>query len=192
MRGKTMNNKYWFINLECIGLQVLFSAFSLIFYNSIMPAKLFSLFTAFLLIWAIHSTFWQLGNKDRKNIVIKNNHLDRGESPFKQNRLKGAIIGLPYLVLNVMFLIITCLCNTDILVTIESVLQFTFSGFLPLPGDNLGREYFIPRLIVCFIMYIPCVTAYFSGSYNFSLTEKILPKIIYKTRSDEKGKNIGK
>ena len=168
------------VNLECIGLQILASVFFIIFYNHIMPPKLYSIFTIWLFLWAVYSTFWQLGNKDRKNTIIKNNHLNIGESPLKQNRLKGAIIGFPYFIFNILILLITCVFNNDILITVQSFLLLTFSGFLPYATDTLGNEYFIPRLIVCVIMYISCIAAYFSGSFNFSITDKILPKLIYK------------
>lgn len=183
-----MNKKTLILNLECIGIQILASVFSLVFYNNIIPAKWFSLFTAWLFIWALNSTFWQLGNKDRKMYKIMNNHRKECEGYLKQNRFKGAFLALPFLIFNVFVLTLTYYINNDIMITIQSILNFPFSGFLPVFGDVLDSKYYISRLIVCFVMYVPCVTAYFSGSYNFSITEILLPKLIYKSQSNDKSK----
>ena len=178
--------KYLMINLECIGLQIIFAIVSIVLQNDVISPKLTSFFTAWLFLWAVHSTFWQLGNKERKSIAIINNNLGLDDTPIKQNRLKGIFVAAPFFVFNVLFLVFTCLINNDIVVTIQSLLQLPFAGFLPLVGDELGISYFKPRFIVCLVMYIPCITAYFSGSFNFSLTEKYLPKLIYKSKEEKK------
>lgn len=179
-----MNKKYVLIFFECVGLQLFFSLLSMIFYVSIVPPKLFSFFTAWLLLWALHSTFWQLGNKERKQIAISNRKLEPGEQPKKQNFLKGACVALPYFLINIIFLLITVCTNNDILIIIQSAIHFSFAGFLPLVQDNLDSEYIISRSIVCIVMYIPCITAYISGAHNISLIEKYFPKLIYKNKSD--------
>ena len=178
--------KYFLINLECIGLEIVFSIVSIILCNDLISPFLMSIFTSWLLLWALHSTFWQLGNKERKSIAIFNNNLTDAEIPVKQNRLKGALVAFPFFAFNVIFLLLTCKINNDTIVTVQSLLQLPFSGFLPKVTDELGMEYFKPRFIACLVMYIPCITAYFSGSLNFSLTDKYLPKLIYKTKKDTK------
>ena len=180
-----MNGKYIKIVLECFGLQILFSVISMGLYNDFFPDIVFSIFTAWLFLWTIHSTFWQLGNKERKLIKIMNKNRSQDELEYKQNRLKGAKIALPFFVVNFVYLIITCVLNIDILVTVESILQFTFVGFLS-PVDNaLGWNYFYPRFLVCIVMYLTCVFAYFSGSYNFSFFDKYFHKIVYKTKKED-------
>lgn len=176
-----MNKKYFLVPLECLALQIFFALLSMVFYISIIPPMVFSFFSAWLFLWSLHSTFWQLGNKERKQIAIANRHLGPEDATIKQNRLKGALIALPYLLINIIILLLTYITNNDILVIVESFLLFSFSGFLPLVTDTLDNVYLTSRLLVCLAMYIPCVTAYISGSYNFSLTEIIFPKILYKS-----------
>lgn len=181
-----MNKKHLLVPLECLGLQVFFAILSMVFYISVIPPMLFSFFSAWLFLWSLHSTFWQLGNKERKQIAIANKHLNDGETIIKQKRYMGALIALPFFVINIIILLLTCVTNNDILVITESFLHFSFSGFLPKPTPELGQQYFLSRLSVCLIMYVPCVTAYVSGSYNFSLTEIIFPKILYKSNPNNK------
>lgn len=180
-----MNGKYIKINFECLGLQILFSVISMGLYNDFFPDVVFSLFTAWLFLWTIHSTFWQLGNKERKMIKIMNKNRGENEPEYKQNRLKGAIIAVPFFAANFIFLIVSCVLNKDILVTIQSILQFSFVGFLTPVDDILGWNYFYPRFIVCIVMYLTCIIAYLSGSYNYSFFDKYFHKIVYKTKKDD-------
>ncbi|MBR5506253.1 MAG: hypothetical protein IKV73_08150 [Clostridia bacterium] len=181
-----MNKKYLLVPFECIGLQIFFALLSMVFYISVIPPMLFSFFSAWLFLWTLHSTFWQLGNKERKQIAIANRHLDDGVSIIRQKRYKGALIALPFFVINITILLLTYITNNDILVFVESFLHFSFSGFLPLVNDTLDNVYVSSRLLVCLAMYIPCVTAYISGSYNFSITEIVFPKILYKSKPGNK------
>ena len=185
-----MNKKYLLIILECFGLQIFFSVLAMIFYVSVIPPMLYSFFPAWLFLWALHSTFWQLGNKERKHIAIANRHLAPNETPKKQNMLKGALIALPFYIVNVLIVMLTIIFNNDMIVTIQSILHFCFAGFVAPAGDILGTDYFLSRFAVATVMYIPCVTAYISGAHNFSFTEKYFPKLIYKntTQRDKKDK----
>ena len=173
--------KYILIFFEMLGMQILAAVFSMFFFIDIIPVKLFSLFTAWLLVWALHSTFWQLGNKDRKNLIIHNNHND-DENKKKQNMLHGALVALPHLAINILLIFITYIFNTDLLVTIQNFLMFSFIGFLPKVKDELDSAFIVSRLIVCMVMYLPCVTAYISGSHGFSFVEKYFPKLVYKNK----------
>ena len=177
--------KYIKINLECFGLQILFSVISLGLYQNFFPKAVFSIFTAWLFLWAIHSTFWQLGNKERKQIKIMNKNLAENEPEYKQNRFKGAGIALPFFGINFIYLIVTCILNKDVLVTVQSILHFSFVGFLTPVDDALGWNYFFPRFLICMVMYLTCVLAYLSGSYNHSFVDKYFHKIIYKTKKDD-------
>ncbi len=181
-----MNKKYLLIPLECLGLQIFFALLSMVFYISVIPPMVFSFFAAWLFLWSLHSTFWQLGNKERKQIAIANRHLNDEECTIKQKRYKGALIALPFLLINIIILLLTYVTNNDVWVFVESFLHFPFSGFLPLVTDQLDKVYLTSRFLVCVAMYIPCVTAYISGSYNFSLTEIVFPKILYKSNPKNK------
>lgn len=173
--------KYILIFLEMIGMQILAAIFSMLFFIDVIPVKLFSFFTAWLLVWALHSTFWQLGNKDRKNLIIHNNHADDADKK-KHNMLTGALVALPFLLFNILMIFATYIFNTDLLVTIQNFIMFSFIGYLSNVKDVLDKDYIITRLIVCLIMYIPCVTAYISGALGFSVVEKYFPKLIYKNK----------
>ena len=161
-------------------MQILAAVFSMFFFIDVIPIKLFSLFTAWLLVWALHSTFWQLGNKNRKNLIIQNNHNE--DNKKKHNLFIGALAALPFLVVNVALVFATYFLNTDILVGIQNFVMFAFIGFLPTVKDILDKDFIVSRIIVCFVMYLPCVTAYISGAYGFSFTEKYFPKLVYKNK----------
>ncbi len=175
-----MNKKYFIVFLKCIGLQLIFSIVSVVFFVNIISPALYSIFTAWLLIWALHSTFWTLGNKEGKMIVIHNNNLKIGDTKQKKKIFKGALVALPFLLVNIIFLLLTYYTNNDILVFIETFITFSFSGFLPTLKDDLDIQYLISHLLVHFAMYIPCVIAYISGLYKFSLLDKYYRKILYK------------
>ena len=51
-------------------------------------------------------------------------------------------------------------------------------GFLP---DVKNIWYWPVSILLCLVMYIPCITAYVSGAKNFSISEKVVPKLIYKS-----------
>lgn len=162
---------------ELLGIQIIGSIFSAVFY---FPHFIYSIFTSFLFLWAIHSTFWQLANKDRKRIIIINNNLSDGEGIKKISHLKGAYISLPFFVFNGLITVLTYATQSDLLVEIKSLLNLPFIEFLPTPPIVLDLKYCVSRLIVDFVMYFTCIIGYISGSFNISITEKIFPKIIYK------------
>lgn len=181
-----MNKIYIKTTFELLGLQIFFSVLAMVFSTNFSWmdnwAFIFSLLTAWLFLGAVHSTFWQLGNKDSKNIVIANNHMSPGQTRIKLDRLKGAKVGLPFVVINIVIVLITMIFdsggdgNGGVLFIIHRIMLGSLFGFIP-----EGEAYWYACFALCLVMYIPCVTAYISGTYHFSLTEKIVPKLIYKS-----------
>lgn len=180
-----MKKNCFVLTLECLGLQLVFSIVSMGLYTDFFPDILYSIFTAWLFIWSIHSTFWQLGNKEMKRIKIYNNNLLPGQNPVKQNIFKGALLAIPFFALNFLLLVFTCIFNENILVTIQAISQFHFIGFLTPADDALGINYFLPRFAVCLVMYLACAGAYISGAKNYSFFDKYFHRIIYKTKNEE-------
>ncbi len=177
-----MTKKYFSVFLESVGIQILFSVASMVFFVNVFPVA-YSLFTAWLLIWALHSIFWRLGNKEGKMIVIHNNNLKEGEAPKKKPIFKGALIALPHFILNIIILLLTNFLNKDILLIIEALITFPFANLLAPATDALGGKYLSTRILACLAMYLPCVTAYITGMLNFSFIDRYYRKIIYKTPS---------
>lgn len=183
-----MKSKYFKINIELIGLQVFFSVLSFIFsfFFSWMDnwEWIFSFFTGWLFLGAVHSTLRQLGDKDRKNIAIANNHLKDGEKMHKIDYLKGAKIGSVFFGVNFLIVLLTLFFESapgfgDCLYIVHRVMLGALMGFLPTVESV---SYWLVAFLLCFVMYLPCITAYISGAKDFSLTEKIVPKIIYKSK----------
>ncbi len=183
-----MKTKYLKITLEIIGLQIFFSVLSFIFapFFSWMDnwEWIFSFFTGWLFLGSVHATFWQLGNKDRKNIAIENNHLREGEIPHKINYLKGLKVGSVFFFINLLVVVLTLFFESapvfgNAIYMIHRIMLGSLMGFLP---QSVSVSYWLICFLLCFVMYIPCITAYVSGSKNFSLTEKIVPRIIYKSK----------
>ncbi len=172
--------------LELLGIQLLFSVVSMIFstFFSWMNnwAFIYSILTAWLFLGAVHSTFWQMGNRDYKNNVIANNHLTDGQSSIPFNRLRGAAVGSIFFLLNLLLVVLTLLLdsgsdgNGGVLFLVHRLMLGTMFGFIP------NNSWYWPvSFLLCLAMYLPCITAYISGSANFSLTEKIVPRLLYKS-----------
>ncbi len=188
-----MKNVFLKLNLELFGLQLFFTVLSFLvapFFSWIDGWKwIHGIFVGWLFLGAIHSTFWQKGTKERKNIIIANNHLADGEKEKKQKMLSGAIYALPFLAINLIVVLLTFVFDNgsplgDKLFLVHRIFLFPLAGFIPEEGSVF---YWPVCVILCLVMYLPCVTAYISGAHNFSLTEKIVPKIIYKSeKSDNK------
>ncbi len=185
-----MKKKYVLIALELFGLEIFFSILSLFFYpffEWIHNDIIYSIFTAWLFLGAVHSTFWQLGNKERKNIIIQNNHLKEGEPPIKQKQLTGAKIAFPFFIVNILVIVIAYFhgnAGMNAIWITHRIFQFTFAGFLG--NETHTLKYVLNGMLVCLVMYIPCITGYISGAHNFSLIEKYFPKIIYKQKKKPK------
>ena len=113
-----------------------------------------------------------------------NNHLEAGQEKIKQNMWLGAVYALPFLIINLLVVLITLVLDNgsafaDKIFLVHRIFLFSLAGFIPKDGSSL---YWPVCIFLCFVMYFPCVTAYISGAHNFSLTEKIVPKIIYKSK----------
>lgn len=182
----SFKKNYIKVMLELFGLELFFGLISDVFFMNYfywLNPKIYSVFTAWLMLWAMHSALWQLGNKDRKRIKIENNHLKDGEKPHKQKMYMGALIALPFFAVNLIFVLVTCISNLDSLIFVHTLVHFTFVGFISSPDySGFNADYLISSICVCLVMYIPCITAYISGAHNFSLIEKYVPRIIYKPR----------
>lgn len=183
-----MNKNIFKLNLELFGLQLFFAVLSLFvapFFSWIDGWKwIHGVFVGWLFLGAVHSTLWQKGNKDRKNVAILNNHLKPGQEKIKQNMWLGAVYALPFLIVNLLVVLITFILDngsafSDKIFLVHRIFLFSLAGFIPEDGSSL---YWHVCILLCFVMYLPCVTAYISGAHNFSLTEKIVPKIIYKPK----------
>ena len=190
-----MKNKILKLNLELFGLQLFFAVLSFFvfpFFSWIDGWKwIHGIFVGWLFLGAVHSTFWQRGNKDYKNNVIYNNHLEEGQKPQKLNMANGALYALPFLLINLLVLFLTFILDNgssfgDKVFLVHRVLLFSLAGFIP---ADKSVYYWPVCILLCFVMYLPCVTAYISGAHSFSLTEKYIPKIIYKSvKKDTKDK----
>jgi len=185
-----MKTKYIKTTAELIGLQIFFAVLSAIFsffFSWIKNWEIFySIFTGWLFLGAVHSTFWQMGNKDYKNNVIYNNNLDENIPKRKLSMLGGLKYGSGFFVINVLIGLFTMLFDFNIekglgvLALLHRIMLLPLSGFIP---DVTKSYYWIGCFLLYIVMYIPCITAYISGAHNFSLTEKYVPKIIYKSKS---------
>ncbi len=193
-----MIKKYKKTIAETFLLQLIFSALAFFFtpWFSWLHDKmyLFSIITAWLYLGALHSTFWQLGRKDMKNIVIANNHVAEGEELSKPKLYTGAVLGLFLLIFNIILVVMASfnfdvvkynpatdsqIFSPSLIFMVHRFLISPFMGFLP---ASYGGEYVLRCIIICFIMYIPCVVAYITGTYDFSLLDKYFHKIIYKQK----------
>lgn len=187
-----MKKLYFKITAELIGLQLFFALASVMFVSFFSWMQgwkwIFSFFTGWLFLGAAHSTLWQLGNKDRKNNIIVNKNLPEGAPDVKLSIWGGLKYASAFFAINVIVVLLVILCdnggtpgNTYIYL-VHRILMAPLFGFLPEYGSG---TYALVSLLLCVVMYIPCITAYISGTKNFSLTEIIVPRLIYKNKENE-------
>ena len=160
-----MIKKHIKLTFENLGLQIFFSVLSMFFmpFFSWMDnwTWIFSIMTGWLFLGSIHSTYWQLGRKDAKNTAIKNNHLESGQQEVKLSLFGGLKFGSIFFIVNVLLVIITAVFkDVDVLFSIHRFMVGPLFGFLP-PVDS--DWYWIVSVLLCIVMYIPCITAYISG-----------------------------
>ncbi|MBQ6998752.1 MAG: hypothetical protein IJN62_03085 [Clostridia bacterium] len=144
--------------------------------------KVYSSITAFVFLSSYYSRVWDAGKKDGKHVKVYNKH---NEDKIQLDYKKGIIIGLIAAIPNIIGLIALIAASASGLTnTIYRILQSTFMGWLG--NDNLT---YIPNcVIVTLIPILLSIPAYITGTKEFSLTDKYLPKIIYKKKPKKKNK----
>ena len=142
------------INLELLGLQIFFAVLSMFFVEFFSWMQgwkwIYSLFTGWLFLGAVHSTLWQLGNKDYKNNVIINNHIENENEKVKLSMLGGARAAFIFFVINILVVAATLIFDKgsgygDVLFLFHRVLLFPLAGFIP----ETGSPYY---WYVCFLL----------------------------------------
>lgn len=178
-----MKNRYIKITTEILGLQIFFAVLSLLFLEFFSwlgeSIWIFSALTGWLLLGAVHSTFWQMGRKDYKNKAIENNHLKHGQNKTELSMLGGFKFGFISFAINILIVVLSSIFkDSAVLFTIHRILLGALCGFLP---DVSDKSYWLVSALLCAVVYLPCITAYITGAHNFSISEKIVPKLLYKS-----------
>jgi len=178
-----MKRRYIKLTFESLGLQLFFSVASFIFMEFFSWLEdsiwVYSMLTGWLFLGAINSSFWQLGRRDAKNNAIINKNLKQGQKKVNLSLLGGLKAGGLFFLINILVVVFSYIFkDSQVLYTVHRVMLGSLCGFLP---TAINSTYWLISLILCFVMYIPCITAYIAGVYNFSLSEKIVPKLIYKS-----------
>lgn len=177
------------VALKLFGIQliVVFASIMLMptFYSLIDSnngMKVYSSITALLFLSSYYSRIWHAGRKDAKHVKVYNKH---NEDKIQVDYKKGLIIGLIAAIPNIIALIALIITSaTGLTNTIYRILQSTFMGWLG--NDNLT---YIPNcVIVTLIPILLSIPAYITGTKEFSLSDKYLPKIIYKKKTKKKNK----
>lgn len=144
--------------------------------------KVYSSITAFVFLSSYYSRVWEAGRKDAKHVKVYNKH---NEDKIAINYKKCILIGVLAAIPNIIALIALIATSAQGLTnTVYLILQSTFMGWLV--NDNLT---YIPNcVIVTLIPILLTIPAYITGTKGFSLTDKYLPKIIYKKKPKKKNK----
>ncbi len=181
------------IGLKLFAIQLIMVFASVMFmptFPSLMESntgmKVYSSITALLFLSSCYSRVWRAGRKDARHVKIYNNHHeDKIGVKYSKALAIGAIASIPNIIV-LAALIITSITGEGFITanTVYRLLQSTFMGWLG--DDNLT---YIPNcIIVTIIPILLSLPAYITGTKDFSLVDKYLPKIIYKKTPDKKNK----
>ena len=181
------------VGLKVFGMQ-LFAAMISIFFmgtfasliSSNTGMKIYSTITAGIFLGFYYSEIWNAGKKDAKHVKVYNKH---HEDKIEINKLKFLMIAVVAIVPNIIALValaITSATGNGWTITniIYRVIQSPFFGWLG--NDNLT---YVPNcVIITFIPPLFAFPAYITGTKEFSLVEKYLPKIVYKNKNKKNKK----
>ncbi len=179
----------YLVALKLFGIQliVVFASVMLMptFYTLIASntgIKVYSSITAFVFLSSYYSRVWGAGKKDAKHVKVYNNHNeDKIAIDYKKCILIGVLAAIPNIIALIALIATSAQGLTN---TVYRILQSTFMGWLG--NDNLT---YIPNcIIVTLIPILLTIPAYITGTKEFSLTDKYLPKIIYKKKPKKKNK----
>lgn len=171
----------YILGLKLFGIQIIVTLVAVLFMGTFagivdnnLGMKIYSSVTALIFLSAYYSRFWQAGKTDAKHVKVHNKFNDDKISIKYSKVIIPLVI---WLVPNAIALIFLCVCGTHGTANVVyRLFQGTYLGWLG--NDNLT---YIPN---CFIVtLLPCLLAfpaYFAGTKEFSVTERYLPKLIYK------------
>ncbi len=185
--GKFTNPYILALKLFGIQLIIVFASVMLMptFYSLIDSnggMKVYSSITALIFLSSYYSRVWEAGKKDAKHVKVYNKHND---DKIALDSKKSVLIGVLAAIPNIIALIALIISSASGLTNVfYRILQSTFMGWLG--NDNLT---YIPNcVIVTIIPILLTIPAYIAGTKEFSITEKYLPKIIYKKKPKKKNK----
>ena len=177
------------LGIKLFGLQLVLAMASIGFMGATigfltgnLSSKIYSSLTALAFLYAYYHSVWDTGRKDMMYIKVYNNHHDEKMSV---SYLRPFLIGIIYSTPNIIALVALAIAGTDGTVNfVYRLLQNCFLGWLG--NDNLT---YIPNcIIVTIIPLLITIPAYIAGTKEFSVLDKYLPKLIYKT-PEKKNKN---
>ena len=153
--------------------------------------KIYSSVTALVLLSTYYSNVWHSARKDAKHVKVYNKHNeDQKEIKYSKSVLIGVLAAFPNIIAVIALTVTASMGRTEdgfiYMNMIYRVLQSPFMGWLG--NDNLT---YIPNCyIVTIIPILLTIPAYITGTKEFSLAEKYLPKIVYKKQpKKDKKKN---
>lgn len=182
--------------LKLFGIQLIVMFASIMFLPSFYALidtntgmKVYSSVTALVFLSSYYSGIWNAGRIDAKHVKVYNKHNDdKKEINYSKAIIVGLLAAIPNIIAVIALTITSVTGNGfELMNMIYRILQSTFMGWLG--NDNLT---YVPNCyIVTIIPILLAIPAYYTGTKEFSLSEKYLPKIIYKRqpKKDKKNKN---
>lgn len=182
----TVGIKIFGMQLFAALIAVLFMGTFSNFISSNTGMKIYSTITAGIFIGFYYSEIWNAGKKDAKHVKVYNKH---HEDSISIGYSKCLIMALVAIVPNIIALIALAIASstgngwtaTNI---IYRIIQSPFFGWLG--NDNFT---YVPNcVIITFIPPLFAFPAYITGTKEFSIMEKYLPKIVYKNKNKKNKK----
>lgn len=175
--------KIFVMQLFAALISLLFMGTFVNFIGSNLGMKIYSTVTAGILLGFYYSEMWGAGKKDAKHVKVYNKY---NEDSISINKFKWIVIAVIALIPNIIALATLIIADANgITNTIYRFFQCPFLGWL---GDD-GLTYIPNCVIITFIPPLFAYPAYITGTKEFSLMEKYLPKIVYVDKNKKKNKN---
>ncbi|MBE7031249.1 MAG: hypothetical protein E7409_07485 [Ruminococcaceae bacterium] len=154
--------------------------------------KVYALITGFLALSAAYSVAWKAGRKDERYAISQNKHIPAGEQALSCNRRKGLWIGLIGSIPTIAALVVYIYAwqggtDTEFYAYVNMAYRIYHSAFLGFLGDD-NLTYIWNCVIVTCIVPLLCTAAYVAGIKQFSVSEWLMPRVLYKKKKDQSAK----
>lgn len=136
--------------------------------------------TSFITWSTLYKYLWKCGREDIRTIASRQKNEDGFKGTFKM--YYGALIAIPFTIFNTILAISAYNFN----ITFDVIFKLFNYCCWSFMSDENGNYIYAGVALALTMPAVVCTMGYIVGKTGFSISENILPKIIYKKKSDKK------